>query len=303
MKMAMRPVLRTLLCSSAWFFAPNIHADMIFNVAFTAQAQAQLSASEQQLFLDAVDFWDGVIVDHRDGVSRNWTMTINTFSQAASGGSVVLGSAGPSSLAFSNVVGDSHTSNKRFIISTSGIANFNTHADAGALRLDTIKHEMGHALGFGTLWEDNEVYNDGTSGNSNRTLAGGTPGQDVGEAALAQWQTEFGQTGATFVDVETGFGPGTNHGHWNEDDTFGIFLTGIVDPLGRDMRDELMTGFATQGGSFVSNMTQQSFFDIGFNVVPEPSGFLLAGIACFGLVWRSRRRRRYGVTSETHSPV
>ncbi|TWU60547.1 hypothetical protein Poly51_08240 [Rubripirellula tenax] len=275
-------------------------ADMMFGVTFTAQAMSDLSVSDQALFTSGLSFWDDIIINHRDGVSRSWTLTVDTFSQAASGGGVLLGSAGPSGLAFSNVVSDGGPvpSNSRFIISTGGNANFNIHPDAGSLSADTVKHEIGHALGIGTLWEDNEVYSDGTAGNSNRTLAGGTPGQYVGAAGLAAYQAEIvGASGATFVPVELSGGSGTAHGHWNEADNFGQSLTGIVDTMGRDRRDELMTGWASPNMDFISNTTIGSLYDIGFNVnvqaVPEPSSLALIAIGFAGVMGvRTRKQRR-----------
>ena len=47
------------------------------------------------------------------------------------------------------------------------------------------------------------------------------------------------------------------------------------------MRDELMTGWLSSN-TFISDMTVQSFSDIGFTVVPEPtsaSWLLLGAIA------------------------
>ena len=282
-----------LASAALCIFANSAHADLAFSVNFSAQAQNDLSAAEQLLFTDAVNFWDDVIIGHRDLVNRNWTLNVNTFMQAASGGSVQLGNAGPSGLAFSDVVAGSHTSNQRFIISTGGIANFNVHPDAGALSADTIKHEIGHALGIGTLWEDNEVYNDGTGGNSNRTLVGGTPGQYVGPNALAAWQAEFvGQSGATFIPVELGGSVGTTHGHWNEVDGGGS-NTGIVDFSGNDMRDELMTGWASPNPDFFSNMSRQSLVDIGFNVtvaVPEPGNLTLLTVGSASMLGRRRKQ-------------
>ena len=276
--------------------AASANAQLTFTVTFTSQALSDLSVAEQAMFQDAVDFWDDVIIDHRDGVARNWELNVDTFSQAASGGGVVLGSAGPSGLIFSNVVADAHTSDQRFIISTGGNANFNVHPDAGALAFSTLTHEIGHALGIGTLWEDNEVYNDGIAGNHNRTLAGGTPGEYTGAAALEAWQNEFvGQSSATFVPVETTNPPGgsgTAHGHWNEEDNFGQSLTGIVDFNGRDMRDELMTGYASPAEEFLSKTTVRSLYDIGFNVVsvPEPSSaVVLMALATVGGFYRRRK--------------
>lgn len=266
-------------------------ADLMFQVSFTSQAQVDLSPAEQALFTNGLSFWDDIIIGHRDGASRTWTLTVDTFSQPAIGGGVVLGSAGPTNLFYSNVVADSHTTDGRFILAGNGEANFNVHPDAGSLTFDTIKHEIGHALGFGVLWEDNEVYNDGVSGNSNRTLSGGTRGEYVGAAALAEWQTQWGQPGASFVPVETGTGfAGTDDGHWDEDDNFGLANTGFTDSMGRDLRFELMTGFAAPGDDFLSNMSVQSFYDIGFNVnaVPEPTVGLLAIFGTVALWFRRR---------------
>ena len=79
-------------------------------------------------------------------------------------------------------------------------------------------------------------------------------------------------------------------------DDFGQTLTGIVDINGRDLRDELMTGWASPSPNpdFLSNMSRQSFFDIGFLVtdataIPEPSGWLSTMI--IGVATVSRRRR------------
>lgn len=269
----------------------TLKADITFNVQFTANALANLSAAEQALFTDGLDFWDNIIVDHQDLQSRNWTLEVNTINEAAMGGSVLLGSAGPDGLLFTDVVAGASTDDGRFIIANGGFAEFNIHPDAGSLSLDTIKHEIGHALGIGTLWEDNQVYNDGINGNSNRILAGGTPGEYVGANGLAAWQNEFvGQGAATFVPVELGGGPGTTHGHWNENEN-GAGLVGIVDANGNDMRDELMTGWASPNPDFLSQTSIQSLVDIGFvvNAVPEPGSAIL--FSAGALVFLSRRRR------------
>ena len=272
---------------------------MTFSVNFTAQALTDLSGPEQALFTDGVQFWDDYIDSHRDGVSRSWTLTVNTFSQAASGGGVLLGSAGPSGLAFSGVVGDSHTSDGRFIISTSGNASFNVHPDAGALQGSTIRHEIGHALGIGTLWEDNELYNDGVAGNHNRTQPGGIAGQmNGGPSTLAAYQAEF-DGGATFVPIELDGGGGTANGHWNEvTDNFAVENAPGFDgdpgdggpaPTagGNSLDDELMTGVLS-GSAWISNTTVANLHDLGFNIVPEPATFTLLGLS---VLFIGRRRR------------
>ena len=272
-------------------FGETARAELVFSVSFTAQAQASLSTTQRALFANAVNYWDSIIVGHRDNVSRTWNLSVDTFSQAGGPGGVLLGSGNYSSLGLSNVVPGAHTSDGRFYISTAGEVSFNVHPDAGALSEFLIRHEIAHALGFGTLWEFNQVYNDGITGNTFRTLAGGIPGQYVGAAALAAYRQEFlGQAAAAFVPVELAGGNGTAHGHWDEMDNQGQSLTGIVDGLGRDFREELMTGWASPTGNpFVSNTTIQSLFDIGFTVqqVPEPSGLIWVPAAL--LLVRRRR--------------
>ena len=280
------------------------HGVLTFSITFTAQAQADLSVAEQQMFQDAVDFWDDIIIDHRDGVNRNYVLTVDTFDSAPSGGLITLGSAFPSSLTFSGVVPDAHTSNDRFILATAGQASFNTNPAAGALQASTIRHEIGHAIGIGTLWEDNEVHNDGISANSNRTLAGGTPGHYVGPNGLAAYQLEY-DSGAVFIPIERDGGGGTANGHWNEvadnpgtenapgfDSDPGDGSAAPTDLLGRSLDDELMTGISS-GDKYLSNTTILSLRDLGFNTIdpvfiPEPSGVLLLASS---LLLLGRRRR------------
>ena len=269
----------------------TLHGVLTFSVTFTPQAQTNLTAAEQQMFQDALDFWDDIIIDHRDGASRNYELTVDTFDSAPSGGLITLGSAGPAGLISSGLVTTAHTSNQRFIIATAGQASFNTNAAAGALQASTIRHEIGHALGIGTLWEDNEVQNDGINGNSNRTLPGGTPGQYTGPNGLAAYQLEF-DSGAVFIPIERDGGGGTANGHWNEvadnpavenapgfDSDPGDGGPAPSDPFLRSLDDELMTGISS-GDKYLSNTTILSLRDLGFNTIdpvfiPEPSGIIL----------------------------
>jgi len=270
----------------------SANAAITFSVSFTAQAQSDLSPAEQAIFTDAIQFWDDIIDGHRDGVNRAWNLSVDTFSSPASMGSVTLGFAGPSALAYSGVVAGSGTSNGSFILSTAGAASFNVHPDAGSLQAATIRHEIGHALGIGTLWEDNELYTDGVV-DPNREGTG-TPGEFNGPAALAAFQAEF-DPGATFVPVELNGSGGTAHGHWNEADSplfgdAGSALIAISGPgIGLSMDDELMSG-SLSSPNWISNTTIASLYDIGFTLhaAPEPGTIALLGM---GLLLGVRRRR------------
>jgi hypothetical protein len=184
-----------------------------------------------------------------------------------------------------------------YVLATQGVMQFDL-ADLAALEvngvlLTVITHEMAHVMGFGTLWEYNSVYVNGS-------------GQYTGANALAAYQAEFDPS-ATFVPVELGGGPGTANGHWDEVDG-GVVggddgLTGITNSWGDDMGFELMTGWLNSTGdqpAFISNTTVQSFVDIGYTVsvslpasVPEPATVWLLGIGLAGISLSTRRRRRF----------
>lgn len=230
------------------------------------------------LFQDAALRWQSLIPGYRNGFvvnrsagssaqigSQLTTLRINAVIEAIDGPGIVLGSAGPTQIILDQ---------QNFVLATDGIMRFDS-ADAANLVSsgvfdDVILHEMARVMGFGTLWTDNGVYNTNNLG------------EFLGTTATSFWQSEFGQTGTP--DVELDGGSGTAGGHWNENNR-GAGFTNIRDPLGRDMRYELMTGWLnndSQGSPFISNMTLGSFVDIGyqanFQAVPEPSSLLFASM-------------------------
>lgn len=238
-----------------------------------------VSPAVEAIFTSAKSTWEGLLQGYQDGaivgVSAGssyvgqplFTPLTSVFIDVnvapIDGVGMVLGSAGP------NAIAEDSTG---FILTTDGQMTFDD-ADANNLITngtfgDVVLHEMAHVLGFGTLWTDNSVYNTGS-------------GEYTGANALSYWQSEFGQTGALFVDVELGGGPGTANGHWNEVDN-GAGLTGITDGT-NDLRNELMTGWLN-GPTFISDMTIASFQDIGFvaAAIPEAGSFLALGLVFIG---------------------
>lgn len=100
-----------------------------------------------------------------------------------------------------------------------------------------VTHEIGHALGFGAMWETFDLVSASTS-----------DPRYLGSDANAQWHA-LGGTGN--IPIENEGGDGTVGSHWRES-TFGR---------------ELMTGFSnTNVFQPLSRMTIASFADLGYTV-------------------------------------
>jgi Leishmanolysin len=155
---------------------------------------------------------------------------IDVLLQPIDGPGAVLGSAGPCLVRTEDA------------LSVYGVMFFDTDdlqflEDLGLFD-EVVVHEMGHVLGFGTLW------------NFQRALLSGAGTADprfVGPLAVAAYD-HLGGSGA--VPVEGDFGPGTRDSHWDED-TFD---------------NELMTGFLNLGENPLSAVTVASMADLGYTV-------------------------------------
>ena len=116
------------------------------------------------------------------------------------------------------------------------------NADVGSMfgngTLDElILHEMGHVLGFGTIW-------------SNLGLKSGFT--FTGAHAVAEYQTLTGDFSKTSVPLETGGGSGTAGRHWSEAVFNNELMTGFVEPPGVPMP--------------LSRLTIASMWDLGYTV-------------------------------------
>ncbi|MCE5303777.1 MAG: hypothetical protein LLF97_11820 [Planctomycetaceae bacterium] len=204
-----------------------------FNV--TVHFSGGLSASQQLVFAEAAARWESIIVGDVADVMTS-TGYIDDILIDASGIYIdgeggILGQAGPTGLRTGSDL--PYAGIMQF--DTADLADMETN---GSL-LDVITHEMGHVLGFGTIWTDLNLL----------TGAGGDDPEFVGAGAVAEYNKAYGLT-ATSVPVENTGGSGTRDSHWRES-VFG---------------NELMTGWINSGTNVLSRMTAASLGDLGYQV-------------------------------------
>jgi hypothetical protein len=117
--------------------------------------------------------------------------------------------------------------------------------EAAGLLEPVITHEMGHVLGFGTLWPLAGLLADSAGSLTNDP-------HFVGPQAVAEFDAAGGAAylGGLKVPVENSGGSGTANSHWRES-VFGA---------------ELMTGFVDPGFNPLSRITVASMADLGYLV-------------------------------------
>lgn len=150
------------------------------------------------------------------------------------------------------------------------IENFANWQGPGANGLNFIDelmaHETGHALGIGTLWVSNGLYQTNTF-------------RYTGQHGLAAYRAEF-DANANWVPVENAGNPGTPNAHWdqrmrsssqegNPSDPWSLDpRVGVTDQYGRDRGLEFMTGAIDPDflEPFVSRFTVEAMRDMGYTV-------------------------------------
>lgn len=206
-----------------------------FNIVL--RLDSSLTSSQQQIFQQAARRWEQIIIgDVPDATYQGQPVDdilIDARAVPIDGIGGILGQAGPTTLRLPS------------FLPIHGIMEFDTAdlADlesSGQLK-DVILHEMGHVLGFGTIWDLVGVLSG--AGTSNPRF--------IGQQATQQYRQIF-STNETSVPVEAGGGPGTRDSHWRES----VFRT------------ELMTGWAEPPGTTMplSKITAASMADLGYVV-------------------------------------
>jgi len=199
-----------------------------------------LTTTQKAAFKKAADRWTRVIVGDLPSVMADGEV-IDDILIVAQGSVIdgvggILGQAGPTRLRPSNAGPASFLpARAKMAFDT---ADLKRMEQDGTL-LDVITHEMGHALGIGSIWTFKGLLHG--AGTSNPTFTGANAKREYG--ALKH-------TGPTPVPVENTGGPGTADSHWRET----VF------------RNELMTGFVGKAGNPLSRMTIASLQDLGYVV-------------------------------------
>lgn len=219
----------------------------------------------------------GILNEALPRVERMWETVITGYQPGIAIGSVPI-SVNPVTGGLAAANFSSTTLQGGFRLATGGFVNININeienfanwqgqgANGRNYIDELLAHEVGHVLGVGTLWDDNNVYVHNTF-------------QYTGQHGLAAYQAEF-DPAATFVPVENAGATGTPNAHWdqlmrssvqegNPSDPWSLDpRVGVTDPYGRDRGLELMTGAIDPdfGEPFVSRFGVESMRDLGYTV-------------------------------------
>ncbi len=211
-------------------------------------------------FDQAEAFWDKHIIGYSRLLPRFVRRQLGDINIVATtpfidGAGGILGSAAPTrTVDFAGGAVDKYGTRRSISISQAGIMNFDI-ADLPGLQtsgdlVDVVMHEMAHALGFGSLWEQNDLI--------------WADEEDVTQYrydgyAMEKYREESGNIDASLIPIEQDGGGGTALGHWDDDDPF----FNQTDTTGRA---ELMLGALLPAQQFVSGTTFGSFADLWFVV-------------------------------------
>lgn len=210
-----------------------------------------LSPTQQAAFANAAQRWAQIIRGDLptaivDGVTVD-DVLIEAEGVLIDGPGGILGQAGPTHIR--------PGSN----LPVKGIMSFDTadldRMEADGSLTDVILHEMGHVLGFGTLW-------------SRMGLIVGADTVNpilVGANAMREYAVLTGRPDPTSVPLENTGGPGTRDGHLRES-VFG---------------HELLTGFLSGATRPISRVSVGAFEDMGYEVDYEAADAFVLPTALF----------------------
>lgn len=219
---------------------PNVADSTEYNIQITFKGSWTVEL--QDAFLWAADWISDVIIgDVQDVFFRGKVIddiSITAELKEIDGSGGILGQAGPTAIRTSGYL--PAAGKMEF-----DIADANVYYEFG-LWDDIVLHEMLHTIGFGTIWDYLGLV-DG-SGTSTPTFTG-----EQAMIAYVDLLNDDDIVEPTAVPLESGWGPGTDESHWDED-TFG---------------NEIMTGFIDDP-NYTSDMTVASLADLGYVITTDP---------------------------------
>ena len=251
----------------------------------------------RRLFRNASSFWNDRITGYSGFVPRIFretlvpeiNITANLVGIDGFGG--VLGQAGPTDVATYSQDNGPFSDERTWAISQAGdmqfdVADFRSGQFTNKELQGIVIHEMAHALGFGSLWQQNGLI--GADGN-----------YDFDGFGLRTYRAETGNPLQASIPVEMDGGPGSAGAHWDD----GVFDTdgdGIIDSFPGNLfnqtytdafRADYMLAFLQQpspNGGFVSPdlfltaTTLASFEDVGLGTILRDPDTGVVGIIKFG---------------------
>ena len=237
--------------------APTAEAEII-DLDFSGLDPANVTAETIAAFRGAEAFWDNRILGYSSTIpgdirnQLNGRLTISVFEENFGGG--VLAAAGVTADVTSVLGGRNRAvaTDSAMFFDPDTIAGFNQND-----LQDVIIHEMGHALGIGTLWEANNLIQPIPPRGGILQYRGINARREFAQEA------GFNRPQVGFVPIELEGGPGSALSHWDDDNFF-------FNSAARDNRVELMTAFFIPNTErFISETTFASLVDLGYVV----SGF------------------------------
>jgi hypothetical protein len=248
------PALNTLDATAAGVGSVAFNASGVAG-AFDIEIRflTSVTQSQQQTFLAAADRWEELLYGELSNVLLNIDagncganapamnetiddLVIFATIDSIDGPGKILGQAGPCYIRGSNML----PLLGRMQFDSADVGNM----EASGLFNEVIVHEMGHVLGYGTIWPTLGLLAD-------PSLQGGSDPHFTGERAIEAFDRIGGTTYVgNKVPVENTGGAGTADAHWRES----VFS------------NELMTGWINSGANPLSEVTVASFWDMAYTV-------------------------------------
>ncbi|UJH68190.1 leishmanolysin-related zinc metalloendopeptidase [Allomuricauda sp. SCSIO 65647] len=210
-------------------------------MAFTIEIRflGGLTDAQIAVFETAANRWSQIITENLPPVRLPNGEIVNDVRIDAQGGNIdgpsgILGQAGPTQLQSGS------------LLPATGMMRFDS-ADLARMEaenslLNVIVHEMGHVLGFGTLWSERFLGLIIGEGSDNPKF--------VGKNAVKEYMALTSDENSEYVPLANTGGTGTRDGHWRE----------------RVFDNELMTGFIDSGDNPLSRLSIAAFEDMGYTV-------------------------------------